>query len=64
VQHRPLARTVGVTDQEVAALSRRTSWELGSFDDLELAVLRVTTELLDTGGVTPDLIDRIYRGCR
>jgi alkylhydroperoxidase family enzyme len=60
-QHGALAHTVGIGDQEIAALSNRTAWESTSFDDIELAALRLTTELVATGEVTPQVFDEVHQ---
>lgn len=60
-QHIPLARTVGVSAQEISVLSHGTFRESAGFDALELAVLRLTSELLTTRAVAPDVLDRVYQ---
>src|SRR3954471_8289701 len=45
VQHAPIAKAVGATDEQVAALERDDP-EAGCFSDTERRVLRFTTEVL------------------
>ena len=45
VQHVPIARALGVTDAQIAALER-TEIDLAPFSPLEATVLRLTTETL------------------
>jgi alkylhydroperoxidase family enzyme len=60
-QHMPLARTIGLSESEIAALSHGTAWESAGFDVLELAVLRLTTELLTTRAVAPEVLERVHQ---
>ncbi|MEZ0054278.1 alkylhydroperoxidase family enzyme [Mycobacterium sp. MAA66] len=60
-QHGPLAGTVGVTEQDIAALSRRSGWETDDFDGVERDVLRLTTELLTTRAVAAELVEQVYQ---
>jgi alkylhydroperoxidase family enzyme len=53
VQHVPLARSVGASDAQVAALER-DDIEADSFSDAELTVLRFTTEFLSDAARVSD----------
>jgi AhpD family alkylhydroperoxidase len=55
-QHRDIAPTAGVTADEIDALTK----DLDSFDGTELAVLRLTTELVTTRHVAEDVMKRVH----
>lgn len=60
-QHRDVARTVGVTSDEIDVILSDTDWQTAPFDETEMAVLRLTSELLTTRSVTADAFDRVHR---
>jgi AhpD family alkylhydroperoxidase len=60
-QHRDVARTAGVTTEEIDAILAENAWQNRSFDPTELAVLQLTTELLTTRSVSADTFDRVHR---
>ena len=59
-QHRDIARTAGVSVDEITAVTTESGWQTGYFDPTELAVLRLTTELLETRGVAAPLFDQVH----
>lgn len=60
-QHRDVARTAGVTTEEIDAILAENAWQDLPFDPTELAVLQLTTELLTTRSVSADTFDRVHR---
>ena len=60
-QHRDVARTAGVSVDEIIAILSENDWRTGRFDGNELAVLQLTTELLTSCGVTSETFDRVHR---
>lgn len=60
-QHRDVARTAGVSVDEITAILSENDWRTGRFDGNELAVLQLTTELLTSCGVTSETFDRVHR---
>ncbi|WP_343571249.1 carboxymuconolactone decarboxylase family protein [Mycobacterium sp.] len=60
-QHRDVARTAGVSVDEITAILSENDWWTNPFDGDELAVLQLTTELLTTRGVTAETFDRVHR---
>src|ERR1700733_4645322 len=60
-QHRDIARTAGVSVDEITAVTTESGWQTGYFDPTELAVLRLTTELLETRGVGASLFDQVHK---
>ena len=59
-QHRDVARTAGVSSDEVNALTSESGWQTATFDAVELAVLQLTTELLTTRNVSAQLFDKVH----
>jgi AhpD family alkylhydroperoxidase len=59
-QHRDVARTAGVSDDEVTAVTSETGWQKADFDTVEIAVLHLTTELLTTRRVAAELFDDVH----
>ncbi|BBZ43493.1 carboxymuconolactone decarboxylase family protein [Mycobacterium parmense] len=51
-QHRDVARTAGVSVVEIDAVVSESGWESIGFTEVELAVLRLTSELLTTRRVS------------
>ena len=60
-QHRDVARTAGVSSDEIDAILSETDWQKYPFDATELAVLRLTTELLTTRRVSAEVFDHVHR---
>lgn len=58
-QHRDIARTAGVSADEIDAVTTESDWETGYFDGIELAVLHLTTQLVSTRAVAAALFDRV-----
>jgi AhpD family alkylhydroperoxidase len=55
-QHRDIAPTAGVTEAEIEALTA----DLTGFGGVELAVLRLTTELVATRGVDENILQQVH----
>jgi 4-carboxymuconolactone decarboxylase len=60
-QHNDIARTAGVSGDEIKAVTSDSSWQTAGFDPVELAVLQLTTELLTTRGVAALLVDQVLK---
>jgi AhpD family alkylhydroperoxidase len=63
-QHTAVARTAGVSEQEIKALISESRWEqLDSvdFSDIERSVLHLTSELLTTRSVSAALFDQVHK---
>jgi AhpD family alkylhydroperoxidase len=60
-QHRDVARTVGVSSDEIDAITSESDWQTGPFDATELAVLQLTNELLTTRGVSDAVFDQAHQ---
>lgn len=54
-QHRDVARTAGVSADEITAATTESDWQTGHFDATELAVLHLTTQLVTTRNVAAPL---------
>ena len=61
-QHRDVARTAGVSGDEINAITSESDWQAGHFNGVELAALRLTTELLTTRGVSAEVFDQVHNG--
>jgi AhpD family alkylhydroperoxidase len=59
-QHNDIARTAGVSGDEIAAVTSDSGWETAGFTSVELAVLQLTSELLTTRGVAAALVDHVH----
>ena len=59
-QHRDVAHTVGVDADDIDAITSESDWQTGHFDPTELAVLRLTTELVTTRHVAATLFDQVH----
>jgi AhpD family alkylhydroperoxidase len=59
-QHRDVARTAGVSGDEISAILSESGWEAAGFDPVELALLRLTTELVTTRNVSADVFDQLH----
>jgi AhpD family alkylhydroperoxidase len=60
-QHRDVARKAGVGSDEIDAILSESDWQEGHFNDVELAVLHLTTELLTTCHVSAEVFDRVQQ---
>jgi AhpD family alkylhydroperoxidase len=60
-QHRDVARTAGVSSDEIKAIASESDWQAAHFDTIELAVLHLTTELLTTRGVSAQVFDQVNK---
>src|SRR5271163_168063 len=60
-QHRDVARTAGVSGDEIDAITSESDWQTGPFDATEFAVLQLTSELLSTRGVSDAVFDQVQR---
>ncbi len=60
-QHRDVARTAGMGSAEIDAILSENGWQTTIFEPTEIAVLRLTTELLTTRSVSADTFDRVHR---
>jgi alkylhydroperoxidase family enzyme len=58
-QHNDIARTAGLTADEIGAITSDSDWQTGNFDATELAVLQFTSELLTTRRVAEPLFERV-----
>jgi AhpD family alkylhydroperoxidase len=59
-QHRDVARTAGVSSDEINAITSESDWETADFNRVELAVLHLTTELLTTRSVSAAVFDQVH----
>jgi AhpD family alkylhydroperoxidase len=59
-QHKDVARTAGVDRDQIQAVTSESDWETVGFNPVELAVLRLTTELLTTRNVSAELFDHVH----
>lgn len=60
-QHRDIARTAGLEPAEIEAVISDGDWQTAQFDPTELAVLRLTTELVSTRTVAGALFDQVHQ---
>jgi len=60
-QHRDVARTAGLSADEINAVTSKSSWATADFNTLELALLRLTTELLTTRNVSAEVLDQVHK---
>jgi AhpD family alkylhydroperoxidase len=59
-QHRDVARTAGLSGDEINAVISESDWETADFDPVELALLHLTTELLTTRSVSTEVFDHVH----
>ena len=59
-QHRDVARTAGLSGDEINAVISESDWQEAHFSPVELAVLRLTTELLTTRSVSTEVFDQVH----
>jgi AhpD family alkylhydroperoxidase len=60
-QHRDVARTAGMSSDEIDAVLSENDWQKTAFEPTEVAVLQLTTELLTARSVSADTFDRVHR---
>ena len=60
-QHRDVARTAGLSSDEIDAITSESDWQAGHFNVTDTAVLQLTTELLTTRGVSATVLDRVHQ---
>lgn len=59
-QHRDVARTAGLDCATIDAITSESDWQTEQVDPTELAVLRLTTELVTTRHLTAPLFDQVH----
>jgi len=59
-QHRDVARTAGVSSDEIEAITSESGWQEAHFNPVELGVLQLTTELLATRSVSAEVFDGVH----
>ena len=59
-QHRDVARTAGLSGDEIKAVTSGSDWQTAHFEPVELAVLHLTTELLTTRSVSTEVFDQVH----
>jgi AhpD family alkylhydroperoxidase len=59
-QHKDVARTAGVSSDEIKAVTSESDWQRGLFETVELAVLHLTTELLTTRSVSAEVFGELH----
>jgi AhpD family alkylhydroperoxidase len=59
-QHRDVARTAGLSSDEINAIISESDWQTADFNFVELAVLQLTTELLTTRSVAGEVFDQVH----
>jgi AhpD family alkylhydroperoxidase len=59
-QHKDIAQTVGVDVDTINAIITESDWQTKQFDPTELAILRLTTELVTTRRVAAPLFDQVH----
>src|ERR1700730_17896141 len=52
--------SAGLRHDEITAVISESYWQTGDFSPTELAVLRLTTELLSTRNVSAELFDQVH----
>jgi AhpD family alkylhydroperoxidase len=60
-QHRDVARTAGVSTDEINAITSESGWQDTHFSPAELALLYLTTELLTTRNVSAEVFDQVLK---
>jgi AhpD family alkylhydroperoxidase len=59
-QHRDVARTAGISADEIRAVTSESDWREAHFDAVELALLNLTTELVVTRNVSAEVFDKVH----
>jgi alkylhydroperoxidase family enzyme len=60
-QHRDVARTAGLSRDEINAITSGSDWQEAHFSPVELAVLHLTSELVTTQSVSAAVFDQVHR---
>lgn len=60
-QHRDVARTAGLSNDEINAVTSELAWQDDYFNSTELAVLHLTTELVATGSVSAEVFGQVHK---
>jgi len=59
-QHRDVARTAGLSTNEINAVLSESDWQSDHFRGAELAVLQLTSELVATQSVSADVVEQVH----
>jgi AhpD family alkylhydroperoxidase len=59
-QHRDVARTAGLSVEEINAITSGSDWQTAHFEPVELALLHLTTELVTTRNVSAEVFDHVH----
>ena len=59
-QHRDVARTAGVSGEEIEGITSGSDWQAAHFSPVEVAVLHLTTELLTRRSVSAPVFDQVH----
>jgi alkylhydroperoxidase family enzyme len=59
-QHRDVARTAGLSTDEIDAVLSESGWQSDHFNDTEVAVLQLTSELVATQSVSADVVEQVH----
>jgi AhpD family alkylhydroperoxidase len=60
-QHNDVARTAGVSSDEIKAVTSDSDWQTEGFSLIELALLHLTTQLLTTRSVSAAMFDQVHK---
>jgi AhpD family alkylhydroperoxidase len=60
-QHNDVARTAGVSSDEIKAVTSDSDWQTEGFNPTELALLHLTTQPLTTRRVSPAVFDEVHK---
>jgi alkylhydroperoxidase family enzyme len=58
-QHKDVARTAGLSADEIDAVLSESGWQSGHFNGVELAVLQLTSELVATQSVSAEAVEQV-----
>jgi alkylhydroperoxidase family enzyme len=59
-QHRDVARTAGLSRDEINAIASESEWLTTDFNPVELAVLHLTSDLVTTRSVSAAVFDQVH----
>jgi len=59
-QHRDVARTAGLSRDEINAITSESDWQESHFSPVEVAVLHLATELLTTRSVSAEVFEQVH----
>jgi alkylhydroperoxidase family enzyme len=59
-QHRDVARTAGLSTDEIDAVLSESGWQSRHFHGAELAVLQLTSELVATQSVSAEVVEQVH----